>query len=378
LHIAKTHITKATVNPYYGQEIPRSIELGLEPTRIYYLLRDPAELAKAASTFERIQILQGHKPILNTEQPDELKEIIVGSIGSEVHFNFPYLDADVCVWDKEAIAGIETKTVHEWSCCYRYTAVMTPGVFEGQRYDGIMTDIRADHLALVQDGRAGSDVVAADEAIKTMAKATTKLGKALIVTLGGMSPKLAQDSALISLVGQAKKKTLNKGDLSAKLVALDAELDSTKIESAIDALVALDAEPEEKKEKKVAEDDDEDDDDTAMDEDEKEEEKKKKVAEDNMKTAMDSFKRELRETEEARRAVRLVVGDVLAQDSAEGIYAFALDHLKVGHEGVTGVPALKALFSVAQPSQAPVTPRVALDSAGLVSRFPNAARFRQQ
>jgi hypothetical protein len=91
---------------------------------------------------------------------------------------------------------------------------------------------------------------------------------------------------------------------------------------------------------------------------------------------MDSFRAELRDAEEARREVRPVVGDVLAQDSAADIYTFALDHMKVDHAGVTGVPALKALFKLANTKAAPAS-RVAQDSAGLVAQFPNAARFRQ-
>jgi hypothetical protein len=39
---------------------------------------------------------------------------------------------------------------------------MQPGVYMGQRYDGVMTNIRANHVALVEAGRAGSDVVVMD------------------------------------------------------------------------------------------------------------------------------------------------------------------------------------------------------------------------
>ena len=41
---------------------------------------------------------------------------------------------------------------------------MTPGVYEGERYDGVMTEITGNHVALVSDGRAGPDVVVADSA----------------------------------------------------------------------------------------------------------------------------------------------------------------------------------------------------------------------
>jgi len=405
LHIARSRISKATVNPYFGMEIPGYQELGLDAKEVYYLLRSPDELAAGASSFARNQILAKHIPV-NADEPQ--KDVIAGTIGSNVEFVDPYLWADLCIWDATAIAGIETDTVRELSCAYHYVPIMTPGDYQGEHYDGIMTQIRGNHLALVESGRAGSDVLAADEAIKTMK--TTKLGKALIVTLGGLSPKLAQDSALLALVGQAKKKTFNKIDVSAKLIAMDADLKPAAVTAVFDSLLAFDEEKEEKKDKpaedeeteeekkkkKVAEDEDDEE-----DEDE-EKKKKKKVAEDqtgeekamraqmkkdgmadvqndsNIKHAMDSFKKDLRDADEARRAVRPVVGDVIAQDSAEEIYGFALDHLKVGREGVTGVPALKSLFTLAHSrSTAPVA-RIAQDSAGAAVRFPNAARFRQQ
>lgn len=95
-----------------------------------------------------------------------------------------------------------------------------------------------------------------------------------------------------------------------------------------------------------------------------------------MDSAVAGIKRDLREADEARRAVRSVVGDVIAQDSASEIYTFALDHLKVDHKDVTGVPALRALFNLANTKSATPAPRLAQDSAGLATRFPNAARFR--
>lgn len=379
LRIAKSHISKATVNPYYGREIPGSEALGLLPDKIYYLFRDPLELARSAATFATKPILSRHVPV-TADAPRQ--DLIIGAIGSDVEFNEPYLDADLCFWAATAIAGIETDKVRELSAAYSYVAVMTPGEYHGQRYDGIMTEIRGNHLALVESGRAGSDVLAADEAIKTMK--TTKLGKALFVTLGGMSTKLAADSALLALVAPTTKKTINKGDLSAKLIAMDAELDPAKLTLTFDALLALDA-ADDDDDSQVAEDEDESEEDKkkrlAKDAEE-EKDKEKKIAADNdekVKTAMDSFRKDLREADEARRAVSPVVGDVLGMDSAEGIYGFALDHMKVDHKGVGGVPALKALFTLASSHAATATaPRIAQDSAGMAAQFPHASRFVKQ
>ena len=113
LHVDRSHISKAVVNPYYGREIPGFEALGLDPDRIYRLFRDPVELERGASTFARLPILNKHVPITveNVADNPELKKLIVGAIGSDVSFNAPYLDADLCVWDAAAIAGIETEKV---------------------------------------------------------------------------------------------------------------------------------------------------------------------------------------------------------------------------------------------------------------------------
>ena len=154
LHVDRSHISKATVNPYYGKEIPGYEALGLQPDTVYRLLRGPVELERAAPTFARLPVLSEHVPVtVDAPRPD----LVVGAIGSEVVFAPPYLDADLCVWDATAIAGIETDKVRELSCAYRYVPVMEPGEFEGQPYDGRMTEIQGNHLALVEVGRAGSD-----------------------------------------------------------------------------------------------------------------------------------------------------------------------------------------------------------------------------
>lgn len=370
LHILRTHISKAAVNPYYGREIPGWENLGLDPERVYQLLRHPDELAKGAATFARLPILAGHVPV-NADDPQ--RERIAGAIGSNVEFSDPYLDADVCIWTAEDIAGIESNEVREFSCSYRYVPVMTPGEWQGQNYDGIMTEIVGNHLALVEAGRAGSDVLAADEDI-TMKM--TKMGRALFHACGAMSSKVAQDSSLPGLVGQVTAKTAKAEELAPKIIAMDSALVPEKVTKTVSALFALDAE---------ADKDDDEDDDTAEDsEEEKEKAAKDKKAKDAEKEcaekAMDAkiatMKQGLLDAEEAKRLVRPVVGEVFAKDSAEDIYAFALDHLKVNREGVAGTAALRALFNVAQTATATAAASpVAMDYAGVAEMFPEASRF---
>jgi hypothetical protein len=416
LHILRTPISKATVNPYYGREIPEADKLGLEPERVYYLLRDPGELAKSAPSFARNQLMFVHTAV---SADDPKQESVAGTIGSEVEFEAPYLIADLCIWDAEAIAGVETDTVRELSASYRYRADMMPGMYEGQRYDGVMRDIQGNHVALVKAGRAGSDVMAADNELETT-MTETKFGKALYAILCAASPKLAADSALKPLVIGLTRKQCDLRALEPKLLAMDAELRKPETLAAMQAAKDAESEEETEAEKKAREEKEAKDKkakdaeshpkgcmcgDCKMGRDAEEpdregeskedgekrrkeakdkkakdakraadaEEEEKKKAEDKMKTAMDEFKADLRAADEARRAVRPVVGDVLAQDSAEDIYGFALDQMKVDHTGVEGVPALRALFNLAQRASKPAV-RQAFDAVSVEEKFTGAGR----
>lgn len=395
LHVDRSHISKATVNPYYGKEIPGYEALGLQPDKVYRLLRDPVELERAAPTFARLPVLSEHVPVtVEAPRPD----LVVGAIGSEVVFTAPYLDADLCVWDATAIAGIETDKVRELSCAYRYVPVMEPGEFEGQPYDGRMTEIQGNHLALVEVGRAGSDVVVADRNpfnFKETAMKMSKLGKALFAALCAASPVLAADSALPALVGNANRKNFDRKDVKAKLLALDADLDPQQLDNVIDALLDVEQDPKPVETPAAAADESPADklrallagkvDDATLEQacgllatpaaDEKPE-GEGGMKKEEVTAAMDSLRKELREANEAAREVRHIVGDV-AMDSAAEIYGFALDHMKVDRAGVEGAPALRALFKVAAANKASTAPvHVAQDSAGLAAKFPGAARFR--
>lgn len=161
LHVDRAHISKANVCPYYGREIPDYEELGLDPDRKYQLLRDPEELARAVDTFNNLPILSEHQPVTADEHEAKL---VIGSTGTDAVFEEPYLDNSLVFWPRAAIDAIESGKQKALSCAYRYRPDMTPGVFHGQRYDGVMRDIVGNHVALVHEGRAGPDVVVGDQA----------------------------------------------------------------------------------------------------------------------------------------------------------------------------------------------------------------------
>ena len=309
LHILRTPISKATVNPYYGREIPESDKLGLEPERVYYMLRDPGELAKSAPSFARNQLMFKHTAV---SADDPKQEAIAGTIGSEVEFLAPYLIADICIWDAEAIAGVETDTVRELSASYRYRADMTPGMYEGQRYDGVMRDIQGNHVALVKSGRAGSDVMAADSKLET--KMETKFGKALYAILCAASPKLAQDAALKPLVIGMKRRDFDLKALEPKLLAMDAELRKPETLAAMQAAKDAEAEEETEAEKKERE----------------EKEAKDKKAKDGKRAKDKSFDEWAKDEEEMSEDKRKALG--LGRDVG-GIEVLTVSDKSAAHVG---------------------------------------------
>jgi 8-oxo-dGTP pyrophosphatase MutT (NUDIX family) len=204
LHVSRTPISKANVCEYYGREIPGSEALGLEPGRKYRLLRCPVELAKAAAT-------SNGKPLLITHESAEADmhpfDLTVGSLGTDAEFVDPYLYNSLSVWESSAIRGIEDKSRRQLSAGYRYTPDMTPGIFRGAPYDGVMRNIIFNHEALVPAGRAGADILVGDEKPEEeptqnngeiiMKTVLSRKGLYLAASVGALlAPRLAQDASI--------------------------------------------------------------------------------------------------------------------------------------------------------------------------------------
>ncbi len=162
LRVSVSNISRECVNPYYGKEIPGNSELGLDPERIYQGYRKGSELEKAAESFNGLPLLLDHH-FESATNPQ--KEYRVGSLGTDVRFESPFLKSSLIVTDAKGIDAIESGEAMELSCAYRYKPVFEPGTFDGSPYDFVMTEIQGNHCSLVAEGRAGSDVIVADAQI---------------------------------------------------------------------------------------------------------------------------------------------------------------------------------------------------------------------
>jgi hypothetical protein len=139
--------------------------LGLDPSKIYVLYRDAAEITAAVDTYNRVPLLMQHVAV-SADQPQQF--LTVGTV-SNAKFSYPYLKADLTVWTREGIDAVESGKQKELSCGYHYVPDMTPGTSpEGEKYDGRMTKIVCNHVALVEAGRAGPDVCVADSELTAL------------------------------------------------------------------------------------------------------------------------------------------------------------------------------------------------------------------
>lgn len=403
MHIATAHISKATVNPYRGNEIPDWERLGLDPDRIYQLFRDPEELARAAKTFNNLPLMIIHKA---TTADDHPREQVVGSTGTDARFDFPYLDNSLVVWDGEGIEGIEDESRRELSCGYRYVADMTPGEYQGLKFDGSMRNIVGNHVALVDAGRAGPDVVVGDRKpeISEMPKALTSR-KALLVR-GALTaiakPLLAQDAKVdfgglladvtvknfkdkkAGLLAALKPKLASDKGLEAVRIALDAmeeEMDGAEDEDDLEK-----EEKEEGGEESGASDEEMDDDEGDKPEagkDRKRARDKKGAKDEGMNmpgvkltaaamdraistavsAAVEKVRKDQTALREAEKAVRPYVGEVVAMDSAEDVYRFALEQIGVNLDGVPAQGFRALLNAMPKPTIVQRKPAMATDSA---------------
>ncbi|MGG2139981.1 DUF2213 domain-containing protein [Symbiopectobacterium sp. RP] len=329
MHVSNTPVSKANVCVYYGKEIPDAEKLGLDPNKGYRLLRDPEELRKAAPTFNNKPVLNKHLPFTVVDPP---KDAIVGSTGTDAKFEPPYLYNSMVIHDLDSIMGVETERQKEISSSYRYRLDMTPGEYEGEAYDGVMSDIVCNHVAIVPSGRAGPDVFVYDSKPSTGSKIMSKLDKLWAYIL----PKLASDADPEEVKKEVGKVIKDDAEKTAK--DEDSEAERKEKERRAEGEETEEEKKEREAKEKAAKDEDEDKKD------------KEKMANDSRLAMNAAIRREVRRVEErhialrqAERDVRPVVGD-LACDSAEEVYRTALKQLGCDDHATLPVAALSSVF----------------------------------
>lgn len=206
LHVKNCHCTKVQIAQYLGCEISKD----LEADKVYNVYRPEEELKKA----DTIQSLNGVP--LQLEHHDDTAErpaqyTRIGATGTDAVFEFPYLSNSLHFFNQKAIDLIESGEKCELSIGYDCEIHKESGEFEGVPYDFVQRNIKIQHVALVECGRAGTDVKVSDS-------------KEIILNSEKTEVKQMDKEKLLQLINELVKAGASEEEIKAKIdeLALDA------------------------------------------------------------------------------------------------------------------------------------------------------------
>ncbi|MBB3234430.1 DUF2213 domain-containing protein [Phyllobacterium endophyticum] len=247
--VADARIARTGIQNYHGSEVGKP-DMAL--VRVYR----PGSEVFSDETLRSA----AHRPVTN-DHPDEhvtsknWKDYAVGQTGDEVTGEGIFIRVPLMVSDESAISDIEAgkqELSAGYTCDLDWTAGTTP---TGEAYDAIQKNIRLNHVAIVQQGRAGNEVRIGDanawgvapitndqtpekEKIMTL-KTVTVDGIPVEVTdqgatvIGTLQTRLADANTKLSDAEKAHQTALAAKD--AEIARKDAEIDATKAKVLSDA-----------------------------------------------------------------------------------------------------------------------------------------------
>lgn len=113
----------------------------------------------AVASFQNKPVTFGHPREM--VDASNAKELAIGFISDSVEIDGNWIVAPITITDAEAIAKIEKRAGKgkpiELSAGYWVNREDAPGVFDGIKYQQVQRNIRANHVAIVDAGRAGAE-----------------------------------------------------------------------------------------------------------------------------------------------------------------------------------------------------------------------------
>lgn len=217
-------------------------------------LRTPDEVMsrETVDSFALVPVTNDHPPELLTA--DNAKQYAVGAVSEQVQPDGDKLRASLMITDAKTIEAVQAGKV-ELSCGYTADVVAEAGTWNGQRYDARQTNIRGNHVAIVDVGRAGPECAlrmdAADGAAQEIA-----MNEVVMLELGGaeysvpadlaaelvkmleskgLKPSMADQKPAVNAQQSAEMAAV-KADAQRKIDALQARLDAMQSAAAAKTL----------------------------------------------------------------------------------------------------------------------------------------------
>ncbi len=217
-------------------------------------LRPPEEVMhpEALASFALVPVTNDHPSELLTA--DNAKQYAVGSVSESVVPEGDKVRAVLMITDASAIEALDAGK-SKLSCGYTADVVQEAGVWQGQPYDAVQRNIRGNHVALVDAGRAGPacsirmDAAAGAAQEIPMGDVMIELGGSQYSVPAEMAAelvKMLESKGLKPVMGDAKpaaaaqaasaEMAAVKADAQRKIDALQARLDGLQSEASAKAL----------------------------------------------------------------------------------------------------------------------------------------------
>lgn len=103
-----------------------------------------------------IPVTNGH-PRERMVTPKNFKHLAIGYTGETINKDDEFVMANFVITDQDGIDAVVKFGRKELSLGYLVDLDETPGEYEGEKYDAIQTNIRYNHLAIVDKARAGKE-----------------------------------------------------------------------------------------------------------------------------------------------------------------------------------------------------------------------------
>lgn len=213
----------------------------------------------ALASFDLVPLTDDHRGMLDATTAENN---VVGSVGKvRADASKSLVEAELLIYSAAAISKIEAGKT-ELSCGYDCDLVHAPGEWNGQKYDAIQTNIRGNHVAIVDRGRAGPEarirLDAAGDAIPHRGDAAQEKQDMEKITINGITfdvpaqaaqaiqleRKVAADT-LAAVRADADKAAARADAAEAAATASKAKLDEAtspaKLAEAVAARVALES-----------------------------------------------------------------------------------------------------------------------------------------
>jgi hypothetical protein len=159
--IPNNPISKSGVFPYSGAAVGNFDE----PNKIFNVYRAAKELdnEETLNSFKLLPFIEDHVMLgrsVDGKMPAE-KKGVEGTTGNDAYFANDTVFSTIKIFS-EGLTNTTDNGKKELSMGFYCKFTPSQGIFEGQSYDYIQTNIRGNHMALVDEGRMGRDVAVLD------------------------------------------------------------------------------------------------------------------------------------------------------------------------------------------------------------------------